>query len=168
MKKIYFSISLLMTSLTIQAQQTIGFEGVQLASESYFNGSFGTGGFIEDVALFENYYDQDYFYWSGFSVSNITDITTAGYSNQYSAFTGIGGDNSTNYAVYASTGKVIFNWSAQIPCNVVIIRLFILISISLLIAQTISSSYIIGCQALLSFNNHYIYALGSILLVVEL
>ena len=108
MKKIYFSVLTLMASLTIQAQQTIGFEGVQLASESYFNGSFGTGGFIEDVALFENYYDQDYFYWSGFSVSNITDITTAGYSNQYAAFTGIGGDNSTNYAVYASTGKVIF------------------------------------------------------------
>lgn len=108
MKKIYFSISLLMTSLTIQAQQTIGFEGIQLTPESYFNGSSGTGGFLEDVVLFENYYNQDYSYWNGFSVSNMTDVTTSGYINQYAAFTGAGGDNSLNYAVFATSGKITF------------------------------------------------------------
>ena len=82
MKKIYFSISLLMASLTIQAQQTIGFETFNLSTESYYNGSDEAGGFALSGVIFENSYNSTYGSWSGFSVSNITDNTTAGYSNQ--------------------------------------------------------------------------------------
>jgi len=110
MKKIYFSISLLMASLTIQAQQTIGFEGIILDAESYYNGASGTGGFIETGVVFENEYNEypTFTTWNGFSVSNITDNTTAGLSNQYSAITGEGSDNSSNYGVYYSSGQVLF------------------------------------------------------------
>ncbi len=37
--------------------------------------------------------------WSGFTYSNMTDTTTAGYINQYSAVTGGGVNGSTNYAI---------------------------------------------------------------------
>ena len=99
-----------MLSLTTQAQQTIGFEGINLTTESFFNGSNGTGGFIEAGVIFENEYNEypTYTTWNGFSVSNITDNTTPGFSNQYSAITGIGSDNSSNYGIYYSSGEVIF------------------------------------------------------------
>ncbi|HEX7584175.1 MAG TPA: DUF4465 domain-containing protein, partial [Prolixibacteraceae bacterium] len=44
-------------------------------------------------------YSTDYKSWYGFAYSNLTDITTAGYTNQYSAITGQGFNGSANYAV---------------------------------------------------------------------
>lgn len=109
MKKIYFSISLLMSSLTIQAQQTIDFESFNLMSESFYNGSDEAGGFTLSGVIFPNEYNSTWSSWSGFSVSNVTDNTTAGVGNQYAAFAGSGGDNSANYAVYGSNGSISFS-----------------------------------------------------------
>lgn len=109
MKKIYFSVLTLMTSLTIQAQQTIDFESFGLMSESYYNGSDEAGGFTLSGVIFPNEYNSSGSYWSGFSVSNVTDNTTAGYGNQYASFPGSGGDNSSNYAIYGSNGSISFN-----------------------------------------------------------
>ena len=74
------------------------FDDLSLASESYWNGSDGSGGFTSGDAYFSNNYNSTYGSWDGFAYSNTTDTTTAGFGNQYSAITG-GGNNSANYGV---------------------------------------------------------------------
>ncbi len=109
MKKIYFSICTLFTALSLNAQQTIGFEKVILSPETFNNGATGSGGFVENGVVFSNQYHLSTYgdYATGFSVSNKTDITTAGSGNQYSAFTG-SGHNSSNYGVFTPDGTISF------------------------------------------------------------
>jgi len=66
----------------------------------YYNGSDEAGYFAtnESSVVFLNTYNITYSSWYGFSYSNTTDTTTAGYTNQYSAYTG-GGYQSPNYGV---------------------------------------------------------------------
>lgn len=109
MKKIYFSICTLFTALTLNAQQTIGFENVILSPETFNNGASGSGGFIENGVVFSNEYHISNYgnYATGFSVSNKTDITTVGSGNQYGAFAG-SGNNSANYGVFTPDGTISF------------------------------------------------------------
>jgi hypothetical protein len=67
-----------------------GFEELNLDPESYWNGSDRSGTFSSGLALFHNDFNPDYYSWSGWSYSNTTDTTTAGYENQYSTITGGG------------------------------------------------------------------------------
>ncbi len=64
------------------------FTEFSLPPESYWNGSDGSGGFHSGLAFFPNDYNQDWAYWNGWSYSNVTDNTTPGWMNQYSAITG--------------------------------------------------------------------------------
>ncbi len=73
--------------------------GVRLAEESFWNGSDGTGGFQSDGLAFNNAYDATWGAWSGWSYSNVTDTTTPGYGNQFSAIAGQGALSSRTYAV---------------------------------------------------------------------
>jgi hypothetical protein len=82
------------------------FENITLASESFWNGSDGSGGFTSGDAYFVNNYNTTYNSWDGFACSNTTDTTTSGYLNQYSAITGGGVDGSANYGVS-------YHWSAS-------------------------------------------------------
>ena len=81
------------------------FDDLTLASESYWNGDddgsgYGTAsGFISGDSYFANYEAAAYSSWEGFAYSNMTDTTTAGYTNQYSAITSGGVNGSDNYAV---------------------------------------------------------------------
>lgn len=99
MKKFNLMVLSLLTVFIAQAQTVSTFENIALASESYWNGSDLSGGFVSGNARFNNYYDTTFFYWGGFSLSNTTDDTTAGYANEYSAFAKSGVYNSANYAV---------------------------------------------------------------------
>jgi hypothetical protein len=69
----------------------------------YWNGSDGKGGFVTNGATFANSYDNTYGSWSGWSYSNTSDTVTDGYTNQFSAYTGIDhtADPGKNYAVYS-------------------------------------------------------------------
>lgn len=87
------------------AQTTEDFESVILLSESYDNGSAGAGDFIFTDLTFTNVYNAQWSSWTGFSISNVTDVTTAGFGNQYAAFTG-GGYNSTNFAMFYQSGMI--------------------------------------------------------------
>lgn len=90
----------------------VTFETVTLPAAGYWNGSDGSGAFTLGGATFLNTYNATYGSWTGFSVSNHSDTTTAGYSNQYSAFTGSGAGGSSNYAVgYYSTYEATTNIS---------------------------------------------------------
>jgi len=66
---------------------------------AYWNGSDGSGGFTSRGIQFVNNYNSTYGSWDGWSYSNTTDTTTAGYTNQFSAYTG-GAHSGTNYGVY--------------------------------------------------------------------
>lgn len=108
MKKIVFTAYL--TSISVfSSAQFVSFESLTLPqAESYYNGSDGAGGFNAMGIYFSNNYTQAGDYWNGFVYSNITDITTPGYANQYSAFAGSGADASEKYAICYPAGKVTF------------------------------------------------------------
>ena len=92
---------LLAAARPARAQIVIDFEDLQLPPESYYNGSDGAGGFVSQGAFFNNSYNPTFGTWSGWSYSNVTDVVTPGYQNQYSAYNlpNGGGDDSPNYGV---------------------------------------------------------------------
>jgi hypothetical protein len=100
MKHIYL-LAIIATFLVInvKAQSVAKFDDLPLAPETFWNGSDLSGSFKSSGITFYNSYNKDWQSWSGFVYSNTTDVTTAGYSNQYSAITGIGYEGSANYAV---------------------------------------------------------------------
>lgn len=100
MKKFYFLASALLAITTLKAQTTVDFEDLTLAADSFYNGSDEAGGFVSGGVTFGNDYTTAFDSWEGFAYSNMTDNTTAGYGNQYSAYPASGADNSDNYAVY--------------------------------------------------------------------
>lgn len=106
MKKTLFA--LIGLNLTVAFGQVVSndFENITLATESFDHGSSGSGGFSEDHSFYENIYDSNWDYWTGFSISNISDNTTSGIGNQFSAFPGSGAGNSTNYGVYYLMGGI--------------------------------------------------------------
>ncbi|MEM7304172.1 MAG: DUF4465 domain-containing protein [Pseudomonadota bacterium] len=59
-----------------------------------YNNSFSSGGFT-----FANTWNDPGDFWSGFAYSNTTDITTSGFTNQYSAYPGGGQGGSHNYGI---------------------------------------------------------------------
>jgi len=99
MKKIYVIATALIMGATIQAQNLVDFESFGLTPETYDNGSAGGGSFVIDGISLNNYYNASWMSWEGFAISNMTDNTTAGWSNQYSAYPGNGANNSVTYAV---------------------------------------------------------------------
>jgi hypothetical protein len=65
---------------------TFTFNEITIPEETYWNGSQGSGGVYFGMAYFHNSYNTEFDYWEGFAYSNITDIETPGYANQYSAY----------------------------------------------------------------------------------
>lgn len=106
MKKTLLTLAGLNLFVSFGQVVTNDFENITLTVESFDNGSSGSGGFSEDHAFYENTYDPTWGSWTGFSVSNITDNTTAGWANQYSAFPGVGANGSANYGIYYPMGGI--------------------------------------------------------------
>ncbi len=99
-------LSLFISSMTLGApikQATalplVDFEDLGVPAESYYNGSDLAGGFTSQGATFNNNYNAAWGSWDGFAASTITDNTTPGYGNQYSAITGGGQGGSSTYGV---------------------------------------------------------------------
>lgn len=74
-------------------------DDLELEEEGFYNGLDEAGSFTSGSVTFYNSYDTEYESWDGFAYSNMTDITTPGYENQYSAIVGGGAQDSENYAV---------------------------------------------------------------------
>lgn len=109
MKKITYLALCLGFSLAANGQQTtVDFESLNLTTaESYNDGSDGSGGFNTQNVFFFNDYQG---YWSGgFAYSNMTDVTTAGFLNQYSVYAGSGANNSSNYGLFTTFGYLTFS-----------------------------------------------------------
>jgi hypothetical protein len=92
---------LLVATPPLWAQITIDFEDLYLDEESYYNGSDGAGGFASYGAFFNNSYNFMFKSWKGWSYSNVTDVNSGGYENQYSAYNlpDGGGDGAPNYGM---------------------------------------------------------------------
>ncbi|MBK9128055.1 MAG: DUF4465 domain-containing protein [Phycisphaerales bacterium] len=104
---------------------TIGFEEFAsppyaLGPESFYNGSDGAGGFTSGGAFFNNDYIDfggGFYAWRGWSVSNVTDIVTPGYVNEYAAYNlpaggGAGGSALYGVAFSNSPGDATINLPA--------------------------------------------------------
>ncbi len=113
MKKIYTLVATALVCSNLTAQTVIDFENVVLNPETYDNGYAGASNFSMAGFTFSNIYDAAWGSWNGFSISNVTDNTTAGWGNQYSAFPG-SGRNSANYGVYYPEGTIQGNSSLAI------------------------------------------------------
>lgn len=87
----------LLASFCATAQTTVTFDDLPLDTMVYWSGSDESGSFSSGGVIFPNDYQG---YWAGgFIYSRSTDVTTAGYLNDFSAYTGVGANNSSNYAV---------------------------------------------------------------------
>lgn len=101
-----FTITLIFSSLFLRAQTTSDFEDFNLPTESFLNGSDGNGGFSNGNIFLPNAYEDTFGSWTGWSISNTTDVTTPGFANQYSAITGGGFESSSSYATgYTAGGR---------------------------------------------------------------
>src|SRR5690554_5220575 len=109
MKKIYFLASALLAVTTLKAQTTVDFEDLTLPTESFYNGDDEAGGFVTGGVTFGNDYNTSWSSWSGFAYSNVTDNTTAGFGNQYSAIPGSGANNSEIYAINTNSDTLRFS-----------------------------------------------------------
>jgi hypothetical protein len=105
---IYLLIFGLLISINSKAQLVSTFDDLTLNADTCWYGVDGSGTFSSGQATFKNNYNADWGSWSGFAYSNVTDNTTAGYMNQYSAIPGIGTMETANYGVcYAGNSDTI-------------------------------------------------------------
>ncbi|MFW5706908.1 MAG: DUF4465 domain-containing protein [Bacteroidota bacterium] len=88
---------------TIQGDYELAdFSNLSLPEESFWNGSDESGGFSSGLSYFPNSYNTEWGVWSGWAYSNISDNTTPGWINQYSAITGAAIDGTAeNPGIYA-------------------------------------------------------------------
>jgi hypothetical protein len=90
---------LLLSPLVAASRATVvDFADLSLSSNSYWNGSDGSGGFTSRNTFFNNSYDGA---WSGWSYSNqqYADTSAENYAYQCAAVTGGGVNGNANYAV---------------------------------------------------------------------
>jgi hypothetical protein len=107
----FLSLSLCFSAVAHGAVAT--FDDLALTPNSYWNGSDGSGGFTSGDAYFLNGYNATWGSWDGWAYSNMTDTTTPGWGNQYSAITGGGVNGSANYGVAYDGGA----WGMASPPN---------------------------------------------------
>ena len=83
---------------------TIDFEELVLdPGQNFYNGEDGSGGFISHEVEFANTFTPAYGSWSGWSYSRVTDNSSSGFTNQYSAYPGGGASESEKYGVAFSS-----------------------------------------------------------------
>jgi len=111
MKQTFTLLALIFSVCFLQAQTTSTFEDFNLPVDSFWNGSDFSGGFESGNAFLPNEFTDagTYTFWSGWSVSTITDVTTPGFTNEFSAITGSGFDGSTHYATTYVAGSSTIN-----------------------------------------------------------
>ena len=123
-KTVLFILCGLLAFAGAAGAQTIDFEDLTLAPESYWNGSDGEGGFESGFAFFNNEYNDEWDVWSGFAYSNRTDTEARDYifnvgldaGGDFNAITGSGYGGSDIYAVayVSAVPTVVFDEAREI------------------------------------------------------
>lgn len=112
MKKFYLMAALVFGAGFSQAQNevTVDFESLTLpTADTFYVYTDDYAPFTENNVTFGAHLNS----WGGavgFVYSNMTDVTTAGYTNPNSAFAGEGAEGSENYAIYYGTDTL---WLAE-------------------------------------------------------
>lgn len=83
----------------LSAQTTADFENFNLSVDSSLNGSDLQGGFTSGNIFLSNTYETQFGSWFGNAISTMTDVTTAGFTNDLSVISGSGNNNSLGYGV---------------------------------------------------------------------
>ena len=97
------------------AQTVSSFESFSLPPDSFYNGSDFSGGFTNGAVFFKNNFEDwggGFTSWDGYAFSNMSDTITAGFTNQYSSYTGKGVNESEKFAVgycYPVTRLILLN-----------------------------------------------------------
>ncbi len=120
-----FSVALSFLFASAALGQAVDFQDVSLPGpESAYYGADNAGGFVSRGVGFNNSYVDfggGFFAWSGFSYSNVTDVTTPGFGNQFSAYhlPGGGGDGSSQYGVGFAffRGEAVLDLAANVRPN---------------------------------------------------
>jgi hypothetical protein len=94
------TVALLTAGATRVEAGTVDFEDLGLSAESFWNGDDASGGFNSGGVDFQNSYIEAWLYWYGFAHSTMTDTTTEGFTNQYSAYTASGGGGVAGSSTY--------------------------------------------------------------------
>ncbi len=81
-----------------------------LASDSYWDGSDGSGGFESGLVKFNN--ENLGWAWTGWAYSNKTDTSTAGYENQFSTITGAGFNDGQSTNSNYGVGYISSDWTS--------------------------------------------------------
>lgn len=124
MKKNCLFLSVLIVAFNSQSQYA-DFENPLLTPESAWYGqdqvTDGDTIYTSEYFNFENNYNAGWGSFAGWAVSNMTDNTTVGWGNQYSAITGEGAGGSDQYGIcYVSSwyGRRVFNnFSGEWPID---------------------------------------------------
>ncbi|PCJ23814.1 MAG: hypothetical protein COA97_10860 [Flavobacteriales bacterium] len=138
MRKIYkmagfICLGLVLSSQNTNAQTVSDFEGLTLSSNSFWDGSdmsgthnngLFTSTFMSGDAIYPNVYDTSFslafgFWSTGFAYSNMTDSTTSGSGNLYSARTAEGVNGSSNYVIANTSNQCIVNLTGAAANNTV-------------------------------------------------
>ncbi|MGB0864077.1 MAG: DUF4465 domain-containing protein [Saprospiraceae bacterium] len=98
MRRLFTFLLVAITSIA-SAQTLVDFESFNLPVDSFLNGSDGSGGFMVGNIELPNDYNVSFNSWKGWSITAGTDVTTAGYTNQFNSIVGSGYSNSTTYAI---------------------------------------------------------------------
>lgn len=114
MKSIFTLLTVLLAFTLLHAQTTADFENFGLSAGEFLNGSDGSGGFRSGNVFWVNDFNEQFSSWSGWAISAITDASTPGFTNQYSAITGSGYQGSTAYATaYAGSGGSVMQLEGE-------------------------------------------------------
>ena len=109
------SLLLLVAAGGVARGDTVTFEDLSLASNSYFNGDPGnlpngqsvSNPIVSGGVAFSNTFsvapDGSYTYWSGFAASSVVNTTDPNFTNQYASYPG-GGYQSSTYAIAYADG----------------------------------------------------------------
>lgn len=101
MKKQLSFAALVLVASAVEAT-TVDFDELDPVNRPLYSGTNFDGnnpGFTSQGAVFEGGF------WSGFSYSNDNDTTTAGFTNQYAAYTGTDFSGTGNYAIASGGGS---------------------------------------------------------------
>lgn len=93
------TLVLLLSAANAQTPSTLDFESAGLELDTFLNRAPENGYFTYDFFNFSNEYNEEFDSWTGWAVSTMRDSTTEGFTNQYSAITGSGADDSDTYMV---------------------------------------------------------------------
>ncbi len=85
--------------------ETSDFENFGLEPGEFINNDTTGNGFISNLLRLPNDFNEAYQSWSGWAISAMTDTVTPGFTNDLSAITGGGFDNSNTYGVAFTSGE---------------------------------------------------------------